>query len=49
MSGQPNVVANDPNLHSEVLEAANDFIKEHPQDADKRLLEMVRSRRPMAA
>jgi hypothetical protein len=41
MSGQPNVVATDPNLHSEVLEAANDFIKEHPQDADKRLLEEV--------
>jgi hypothetical protein len=41
MSGQPNVVANDPNLHSEVLEAANDFIKEHPEDADKKLLEEV--------
>ena len=41
MSGQPNIVANDPNLHAEVLEAANDFIKEHPEDADKRLLEQV--------
>jgi hypothetical protein len=41
MSGQPNVVAYDPNLHSEVLEAANDFIKSHPQDSDKKLLDQV--------
>jgi len=41
MSSQPNIVAYEPNLHAEVLEAANDFIKEHPQDADKRLKEEV--------
>jgi hypothetical protein len=41
MSAQPNIVAYEPNLHAEVLEAANDFIKEHPQDADKKLLEEV--------
>lgn len=41
MSSQPNVVANDPTLHSEVLEAADDFVKENPADADKKLLEEV--------
>src|SRR5262249_11343706 len=41
MSGQPNIVAYDPNLHSEVLVAANDFIKAHPQAANSRLLEEV--------
>ena len=41
MSNQPNVVAYDPTLHSEVLEAADDFVKTHPQDADKKLLEEV--------
>jgi len=41
MSSQPNVVANDPTLHSEVLEAADDFVKKSPADADKRLLDEV--------
>jgi hypothetical protein len=41
MSSQPNLVANDPTLHSEVLEAADDFVKSHPNDADKKLVEEV--------
>ncbi len=41
MSGQPNIVAYDPTLHAEVLEAANDFIKRSPSDADKKLLEEI--------
>ncbi len=41
MSNQPNVVANDPTLHSQVLEAADDFVKKNPSDADKKLLEEV--------
>jgi hypothetical protein len=41
MSNQPNMVAYDPNLHSEVLEAADDFVKGHPQDADKKLIDEV--------
>jgi hypothetical protein len=41
MSSQPNLVANDPNLHAEVLEAADDFVKTNPQDADKKLLDEI--------
>jgi hypothetical protein len=41
MSGQPNVVADDPNLHAEVLEAADSFLKKNPADVDKKLLEEV--------
>jgi len=41
MSSQPNIVAYDPNLHSEVLEAANEFVKSHAEDADKKLLEEI--------
>ena len=41
MSGQPNIILQDPNLHQEVLTAADDFVKSHPQEADKRLLEEV--------
>jgi hypothetical protein len=41
MSGQPNIVVQDPNLHQEVLTAADDFLKSHPDDADKRLTDEV--------
>jgi hypothetical protein len=41
MSSQPNLVANDPTLHARALEAADDFVKKNPQDADKKLLDEV--------
>jgi hypothetical protein len=41
MSGQPNIVGKDPNLHQEVLTAADDFSKGHPEDVDKRLSEEI--------
>ncbi|MDX2028938.1 MAG: hypothetical protein SFW62_09955 [Alphaproteobacteria bacterium] len=41
MSGQPNMIVGNPNLHNAVLADADDFLGNAPADADKRLREQV--------